>query len=111
MEAACDCPEAVEFFACAFASASPVDFSVFFAAAWLIGFGSQAWAIHKHETSRAAQSKETETYWNWWEGCRWEADVEPDGTVGAARSVAGGIADFSRAETDNPVADAVDATT
>ena len=84
---------------------------IFFAAAWLIGFGSQAWAIHKHETSREAQSKETETYWNWWEGCRWEADVEPDGTVGAARSVAGGIADFSRAETDNPVADAVDSTT
>lgn len=80
---------------------------VFFAAAWVLGFGSQAWAIYKHETSHAG-TKVRDEYWDWWEGCRWEADVEEDGRVGPARSVAGGIAEFSRAQTGNPVAEAMD---
>ena len=61
----------------------------------------------KHETSHAGTEVRDE-YWDWWEGCRWEADVEEDGRVGPVRSVAGGIAEFSRAQTGNPVAEAMD---
>jgi hypothetical protein len=88
-----------------------------FAALYLAGALKEAWAIRRHEGASRGLDARSEELWTsaggfglqHWAGCQWEADVAPDGSVGAPRTLAGGTTEFSDARrrdgaVANPVA-------
>eukprot|EP01047_Picozoa_sp_COSAG01_P052411 COSAG01_NODE_5510_length_4211_cov_5.337549_5_plen_108_part_00 len=93
--------------------------AVGFSVVYFFGVLKQAWEIYKHETSHIFLNQrflDRYKFLKQWSGCQWEAEVEPDGTVGTPKTTPGGITDFSDARrqsgiaapkqvsTDNPLA-------
>eukprot|EP01052_Picozoa_sp_SAG31_P039084 SAG31_NODE_5346_length_2594_cov_6.626052_2_plen_321_part_00 len=60
-----------------------------FGVMWVLVFVKQGWAIYRHESSHEGSGggAELSGFVKWWAGCRWVAEVEDDGKVGAAAVV------------------------